>query len=317
MAYTPITPVDVSPSVPEPVGWTDIDLSAVIPAGSTGVALCVVNTSGSTAYYWGARKNGSTDNRRARQLSLSTRCGMFIGCDANRVIQVYQENAAIVYYLVGAFGSEAVFFDNGVNKSTGTTASWVDVDVSSETGAATAIAAIFDINGVSGGGQWGWRPKGSSDERLADGINYSTRGVIVGLDANEVCQQYIENASQDCYLVGYLTSGYTKVDPATDLSLGSTGAYADLTALPAGAIAGVIEINSADNTGGYDYSLREKGGSFDQYCNLYSHNWEIVECDANRVIEGKISNTNCDFWLTGYFTGAATPRHNLMLMGVG
>jgi hypothetical protein len=302
MGVTFITPVDVSPGTA--LSWQDVDVSSYIPSGSTGVLLHLVNIRGDTNYVCGLRKNGSTDARTPtlRRNSHSWGC---IGVDSNRIFEAYIGYAGRVQvWLVGYFDSSAVFFDNAVDKSLGSTGAWTDVDISGDTGADTAIGAIFELRISSGSDTWGFRKNGSTDDRnVATGANNLFAYTMVGVDGSEVCEHTISSTNVDAFLVGYIKSGATFNTNATDLSLGGTGAYTDLSALPAGAIGGVFEIVSSYS--GATYALRKNGSSEDIY-RVHGHTLATVECDGSQLIEGEISNTGLDFFLTGYFTSTAT-----------
>lgn len=295
-----ITPVRITPGTAG--SWQDVDVSAHIPAGSTGVILHVFKNYSAISYDFGLRKKGSTDDRH-NTLYSDGHLWAAVGVDGNRVFQCYTGHITRVdAYLVGYFGSEAVFFDNAVDKSLAGTGSWDDIDISANTGADTAIGAIFDVVGV-----WqknlGLRNNGSSDNRLSAVSEHIW--AVIGVDGAEICEGQIADAGIKFWLVGYLKSGATFNTNATDIALGGVGSWTDLAALPAGGIGGIIEVFTSSYT--YDYGLREKGSAEDIYGRApYARAWAMVEADNNRLIEGKISNTGMDFYLVGYFTPTST-----------
>lgn len=65
--------------------WEDWDLSGLIPATAKYV---LVQSASSTPQFWGARKNGSGDNRYV-QITASVPVFWVVECDANRVIETY------------------------------------------------------------------------------------------------------------------------------------------------------------------------------------------------------------------------------------
>jgi len=300
MAVTWITPVDISP---ETAGsWQDADLSSYLPAGATGAMFHVV--AGTSDYDFGCRKNGSTDDRYEDGAKASTHFWASCGVDANRVCEIRIENVAIVVYLVGYFTSDAVFFTNATDKSITGTASWSDIDISSDTGTDTAVGAIFEIYSTSGAAYYnmGLRKNGSTDA-MTDQM-YRHAWAIIGVDGSEILEGYIGNTAVDFYLQGYIKTNATFNTNATNLSISTTGAYTDLTALPSGATGGLIEVQCG--TTYRKYALRKNGSSEDLYSYLRYHGWAFVECDSNRIIEGEINNTSMDFFLTGYTTASTT-----------
>lgn len=290
-----ITPVEVTPAA---TGWQDVDLSSHIPAGATGVILHVVNTSATTGFDFSCRKNGSTDNR-VGPMSINHHFWAFCGVDGNRVCEVYVEDTTYQdVYVVGYFGSEAVFYTNAVDKSLTATAAWTDMDLGVDDG---AIGAIIEVYAGASNVSFGLRKNGSTDNRISNGRAGSVWG-IVGVDANEVCEGYVSADTTDFYLVGYIKSGATFLTNATDLSLTGVDAYADLSTLPEGATGGFIEVHT--NNSAYNYALRKNGTSEDIYQRVRYHNWAAVECDSSQLIEGEIANTGVDFFLVGYTTAS-------------
>jgi hypothetical protein len=117
-----------------------------------------------------------------------------VGLDSNRTFQVYTEDStSIKLYLIGYTGTGVTFFDNRVDKTPGSVDAWVNVDISSDTGGDTAIAAIVGGFGASGlSYNFGLRkPAGTPDNRFGtlDG-DHQTWGVV-GVDGSEVwvCHQ--------------------------------------------------------------------------------------------------------------------------------
>lgn len=289
-----ITPVEISPGS---TGWQDVDVSAYVPVGATGVILHCVNSSANNRAF-GLRKNGSTDNRTSN-LQAVKHMWAAIGVDSNRILEINLANVTdIDVYLVGYYTSDAVFFTNATDKSLGSTGSWYDIDISGDTGAYTAIGAIFEINGVASSYNYGLRKNGSTDNRAAQYVvSHNCFGFVVGVDVSEICEGQIENVAVDFFLVGYILSGSTFNINATDVSLASINDWYDLSALPAGSIGGYIEIYSGGV--GQSYGLR-KNGSAENIYQSGKHPFGIVECDASLIIEGKISLASMDFFLVGY-----------------
>ena len=291
--FFPITPTEITAGSES--AWVVMDASGLIPVGATGVILHCVNTA-ITHKEIGLRKNGSTDDRHTDMTSTSHFWAM-IGVDGNRYFQAWVERTDdIDIYVVGYTKSGVTFRTNAVDKSTGATFDWRSMDCSSE--APDAIGLIWEVAASSLVRQFGLRKNGSSDDRHFDTRFHSCFGAVIGCDGSQIIEGWREHLDILFYLVGYITDGCTFNTNADVVSLGSTGSYIDLSALPANADMGFIEV-----TGGASYGLRkngESGGYYDIYTLSERHPWAIVECDSNQVIEGKIANLNVDFFVVGY-----------------
>ena len=285
--------------------WQDVDVSAHCPAGTTGVAICVTSTT-IAARDIGWRKKGSADDRYS---TMQAQSFMWAACgvDANRVLQLYV-GASVAVYLIGYFGGEAVFFTNAVDKSLGVTGSWQTVDVSGDVAAGdVAQLAFLDVRGLSTDA-FGVRKKGSGDNWRSQSTG--SRGAFVGCDANNQFECYIGNVSVDIFLNGYLRAGATMAINASVVTPAGAGAYEDLPALPAGTLAGVYQVYSTST--GTKNALRMKGAAHDVYLNTYRLVWGIAKCDANRVVEAKVSSTaDAAILLLGYITSTTPAITNL------
>jgi hypothetical protein len=296
-SFYPITPVEVTPGTAG--SWQEVNAATYgVPVGATGVLLHYVNKSSSLAMSIGFRKNGSTDNRHD-PIDTTGHAWAAIGIDANRIFEAWVGSATDVdVFLVGYTTSGVTFFTNAYDKTPSCSfpQAWEDIDCSSE--CPNAIGLIFEIQGGDVLEGYGLRRKGSTDDITGSGKEHCQFAAIIGCDSNQVCQGILSaDVGLSFYLIGYITTGCVFNTNATDLSLGSTGSWLDLSALPSGAIMGFIEVKSALT---YDYGLRKNGSSEDIYGDAARHPWGIVECDDNQLIEGKIGNTDLDFFLIGY-----------------
>lgn len=293
-----LTPVDVTPATTG--GWVDLDLSGYVPAGSTGVALRFINT-GATDRRIGARNNDSTD-ATDYFVENSSQVHLYCGVDGSRLCEVYRGGAEITIKIDAYFGAEAVFFGNSTAVEAGLAATWSTVDISTAVSVgATAVVAVLNAQAESSGGH-GFRPSGSTDDR--HGLPYGKCGFLVGLTAHKF--EGWRNSAVPSFqwgLMGYLKSGVTVVDPATEYSGSSTGVYSDLTALPSGALGGHFIFHSS--TGVPRMTARMNGATHDDYYEMPGdHAAMVVRADASGIVEGKRSNTSGRFWLNAYFVSA-------------
>lgn len=278
--------------------WQTVDVSALVPVGTTGVMLRFNNTGITSNIGW--RMNGSIDNRTAVVASTVER-GAFIGVDAARKLEIYITHVNVLVWLIGYFGTGAVFFVNGINKSTGVINSWQDVDITADVGADTPIAAILEADsGLSNTGVQGIRCKGSADARLKDFARHS--GFLVGVDGTNKFQQYNASALYGkLYLVGYLKAdaGVSTMVNAPNLPCANTGAWELMAALPAGK-AGVFIETLGDMLRA---DIRANGSGDDAY-NVPGHTVWMTGCDVNRLIQGKIqAGSSTTFWAIAYVDG--------------
>lgn len=298
--FFPITPTEIVAGAAN--DWVTMDASGYVPSGATGVILHCINKQ-STGRALGLRKNGSTDDRTDDIAGLG-HCWAAIGVDANRVFEAYVTSTEIEdIYVVGYTISGVTFKTNADDMSLGVTGSWQPINCSTE--APNAIGLIFEIIG----GLWkesGLRKNGSSDDRHPYVRDHRWFTAIIGCDDSQICEGYIGDTDVDFFLVGYITDGCTFNTNATDISLGSTEEWLDLSALPAGANMGFIEVIS---TATYNFGLRKNDTAEDIYRDVSRHVWGIVECDASQIIEGKIENTGVDFFVVGYSEVVAPPAY--------
>lgn len=296
------SPVDVTPG--SFASWVDVDVSgqASFPSGCTGVILRILNTSTTSNEDIGLRKNGSTDARIERLVTEGQTPG-YIGVDGSGIFEAYCESSNLTVYLVGYFTTEATFNTNATDKSLGTTGAWTDVDISSDTGGATAVAAIIEAEGTNTTQEVLFRKNGSTDTHVYDPIDSHT-WLIVGVDGSEIYECYTGGLAGDHYLVGYITTDITMHTNRTDVTPTGDGAYEDLTALPTGSNGGIYLLLA----GGNKVNVRKNGSSDDWYYKPGGHSyaWVAVEADASRIVEGICEGAGGEIYEAGYFEGATT-----------
>lgn len=308
MSIAFITPTDITARFTYSTTiYSDVDVSDLIPAGATGVILHIRAVTASP-YNTFLRKNGSTDTVVYASPNGSSHGWYGIGVDANRIFEARctsnPPSTNIEIILVGYTNNETVWLTNPTQKTLSGPGAFEDIDISADSGADTAIGVIGIA--LNSGVNWAVRCNGSTDNRYIGG-NYL---FIVGVDGSEIFEAEVANVTQKITILGYITKDAIFNVNATDVSLGSTGSYVDFAALPAGppkAIAGIYEQIAPG--GSNQWNIRKNGSSDDWYYRgtVNTHTFAIVECDANRVVEGKIANTAVDFFLIGYFTQSTTP----------
>lgn len=105
--------------------WTDIDISG----DTTGTAVCAIfeKTTSSNDRDWGFRMNGSSDNRINQSDGDFGHNWGLVGVDGSEVLEGYIENTAVDFFLVGYMTDGCTANTNGVDISTGTTGSYLDL----------------------------------------------------------------------------------------------------------------------------------------------------------------------------------------------
>lgn len=279
MAVTFISPIDVTPGTAG--SYQDVDVSANVSGDATGVILRVSNASTSADRAWAVRKNGSTFDYFT-DLDVNAQSWDFCGLDASKVFEAKLESITdLTLQLVGYFEQEAVFPTSPVNKTPGTTGSYQSVDISSDTGVDTAVAALFMIGNPNAGNVY-IRKTGSTDDLKAPSDN--RQPIVVGLDGSETCEAYMPGVDASLWLVGYLTQGVTMATNATDITPGSDTTWTAKT-LPAGA-AGAFVWARDPNVDGLDWGVRKTGSGLGW--NLDTNEgvgFAIVEADGSRQID--------------------------------
>ncbi|MBA7638450.1 hypothetical protein ES703_46106 [subsurface metagenome] len=299
-SFFPIDPVDVTPIEGS---WQDIDCTPHIPVGSTGVLLHLVGNTFLTINI-ALRKKGGSGPGSEQLYHNNNHCWTGIGVDANRVFQAYIADDKLKIWLVAYTMAGVTWLTDAVDKSPTADSAWHDVDCSIE--APGAIGLIFQITStVSVAEVFGIRKKGSTDAHWSKVTYNSCMGAMTGCDANQVCQILRQSTNIGVYLIGYVTDGATFNTNATDLSLGATGAWTDLAALPAGSCMGFIHVHTPANE--LSYGLRKNTSAEDIQGDTHDQTWAYVECDASQIIEGIIETTIVDFFLMGYAEGPAAP----------
>jgi len=187
-------------------------------------------------------------------------------------------------------------------------AAWVDVDLSDYI-PPEATGVILQV--VANTKDCGFRKNGSTDARTQDMYH---NWVMIGVDANQVLEAYIEDATVDVYLWGYTDSSWTFKTNAEDISLPGAVAWVDIdvTAITSTECTGVV-VEVVATVGAQVAGLRNDGSADARQRNLNatSHIWYVVGVDtATEIFEGWAQDATIDFYLVGYVTAGSTFRVN-------
>jgi hypothetical protein len=204
--------------------WRDVDISADTGTDTAvGAIFTVVNTSTVNPHQFGLRKNGSTDDR-VRELDSQVATLGLVGVDGSEVAEFQVDDSSIDLYLVGYVTHGAVFFTNGINKSTFNTGTYQDVDITSNITSRANGAFVEIYNSAGSKYRVALRRNGSTSDLYLDHMHGFA---AVGIDANDIFEQKIENTAMDLYLMGYSLdpkTSYRSIGTAVDYTTGSVAA---------------------------------------------------------------------------------------------
>ena len=194
--------------------WTDIDLSSNIPSGSIAAIFKVVNTAAADLSY-GLRKNGSSDDRK-RGSQLSAQTFIIVGVDATRKCEGYISSTAGDFYLLG-YLTGGQTNTNAINRSLGTTGSYIDIDESSDAPAnATGVFGEVML-ALSTYMKFAARKNGTSFDFYND--CYKQQSIMAGLDANRKWEGKIESVHVDFFTMGYFGPGIVVKTKTSSISM--------------------------------------------------------------------------------------------------
>ena len=303
--------------------WADIDITSHVgaDAGNVAVAIIRVDLPSSLALDGIPRANGSTDtllpDPGMGRPGQGKQTEYYVPIDADDIFETHTDSVDTDenFHLVGYFlDGDADGPTNRLDKSL-SVANWTDIDISSDTGTDTAIAAAgFMLNtddkgndesgGVRVNGSTDTWPYGDLDNvATSDGVYH---GFCIGCDGSEIFEHRRESNDLDLYVTAYIIdANYTAKTNGVDYSTGTTGSYqtgditSDTSGTTIGAVFGVINGTSDDD----QFAIRNPDNSSWE---VYGRIFEGISCfsisvDSGQQFEQKIEVTSLDCYLLGYF----------------
>ncbi|MBA7701553.1 hypothetical protein ES703_110293 [subsurface metagenome] len=145
---------DISPGLD---AWTAVNLGPtglnLIPATATGVVLEVHQGPAYELVAYGARMNGSTDNR-ITDGAAKNQFAVVVGCDANQVIELYRGAGTLKFFLQGYITDGVTFYLNAQDVSPLPVGSWAALNPPANT--------VIPFLEITNGGRWELRSTGYS-----------------------------------------------------------------------------------------------------------------------------------------------------------
>uniref|UniRef100_A0A6M3K6K8 Uncharacterized protein n=1 Tax=viral metagenome TaxID=1070528 RepID=A0A6M3K6K8_9ZZZZ len=224
--------VDLNPSTTG--SFVDIDVSAYVAEGATAAVIAVDNLQYNTHTKYAFRKNGSTDDIYYDIMSNNVST-VIVALDEDGIFEMKKEFHSILQklYIIGYFesGDGYVPFTNYIDKSLGSLDTYIDIDISANTGDDTAIMAVVAVVNTASVAAYFYdvRKNGSSDTYYVYARAFNNRSFFVSLDENEIFEGKIANATLKFYIAGYFTSGVTGYTNLTEINPALTGVWEDYT----------------------------------------------------------------------------------------
>ncbi len=196
-----------------------------------------------------------------------------------------------------------------------TAGAWVDLDLSAiiPAGANGVIGQFWHADAGATG--YGFRAKGSGDDRAARASGHILAGVLVGCDAGRVIQCCTESAlNQTLWVIGYTKlPNVVLLTDCVEISPGAIGAWTavDLSVACPGAV-GIIGEIYIDDVGFQAVGVRMNGSSDNRIESSYGHNTHdfVIGCDSAQKIQIYRGHANMHIYLRGYITSVATFYQN-------
>jgi len=321
-----LSPADITPGTKG--SFQDVDLTSNFgaDAGSVSFALLEVVNNSSSDRNWGAQKNGSSDDLID---DLEASCHTWVGVpvDGDDILELLIENQSTTtsFFLIGyATTAEAGNLTNADEMTVSADDEWVDLDISSNTGADTAIVAFFQVR-TNNTREYGFRQNGSTDTRRADFTGTGTlNGAMMSCDGVEIMEVYQEARDHlDFHLSCWLTANATNITNATEHSATASGSYldTDMSADIVSGETGAFLQSYGGLTGVHMYHIRNNGESDDHFKDSKMGQYLWMGIDADRTIEQKIEDTARNTFLFGHTAepsaAAVADSFGLPLVSVG
>jgi hypothetical protein len=239
--------------------------------------------------------------------------------DANGIFEGYFSNSTLNIGIV-AYTDEDSFFATSVNKSLGSTGSYIDVDVSGDGVPSGAQLAFFEVLSTSTTTRnFAYRENGATYDYYS-GIKDNSHGAllaVVGLDASRICEMKIANAAVGSYLWGYSANGdgYNGASPqdVTPTNV-TTWETKTVTGCPANTKGVIVLLRNAAATTSQIAQVRKYGSSdsnLDGKVGASQQIFAFVGVDGSNQIQVYKGTADVTMFVVGWLTGTSTSIYNV------
>ena len=236
--FHPLTPIPLT--IPGTnYNWADFDLSPWLGLNATGAIVRIHNTSPGVRP-WGIRMKGSTDDR-AGDMSGFNACWGIIGVDVAQKIQFYNVHLMpdkVELHLVGYTTPPTYLRTNAFPIATTIpNNTWTTIDLTTNL-RKRSFGVIVEIdNPAKTTFNWGIRPTGSPDERIAPSYNYKNQFcAIVGCGEAKQIDCYRQSPSIQFFLQGEIGPDEGFIHKAYDITPTPLSDMTPLIPLPTGGL---------------------------------------------------------------------------------
>jgi hypothetical protein len=300
--------------------WQNIDVSLYVPDNATGAIVEVVNSGKSDSYSGVLRGKEDTRDYMSdplyEEIESKTHRWQIVKIDGNNSIQGYVEHTDIEFKLLGyTTGSDPSYFDTPPDVTPGPTGTWTPVDVSSyvDDDADGVILLIDSISSVD---------RDYSIREIGSGIDTSNRELeeygntmyMVGIDANNEFEAYIETSKIQIFLVGQTEGSVVYYVDDIDVSDPPTGSWQEVDAddysVPAEASGLVLRLY---NNGGKDRRLGVRHGDSTDDWNKEvgngTHFQASIGINDDNIWDQYMSSTDGGVKIAAYTVGGSITVH--------
>lgn len=211
------------------------------------------------------------------------------------------------------------FLDPLVDISPVTTGSWQTVDVSAYCPAGTTGVIIRYWSTSSTNYAFGYRKKGSADNRTGNANGRLGGWIGCGVDANRQLEIYIANAALKTSLVGYFGAEAVFFTNGINKSVGGTGSWQDVSIaanVNVGDSAVLAFLEFSGLSGSWQFGVRKKGSTLGTP-NTLGLRGGAAGLDATLTYQNYIENLAQDVYLLGYLRAGAVVHDTVQVVTPG
>ena len=210
-------PPDITPGTTGT--WTTVDVASFVDDDTTGVILMLDSTGADVAY--AVRETGSSFANTTIDLKGESNTMYFVGIDASDRFDIYLENSSINVYLVARTAGSVAYYVDDVVVADPLLKLWEPIDADTYSVPAVANGLILYAHNAEGKDKnFGIRENGSTDDWDKKLVKRSHGQGGVGLDADNIWEEYLEKETIDVSIAAYtMGPNLTDSDIHADLNV--------------------------------------------------------------------------------------------------